>query len=387
MIYTDRISRGQRRLLFIGVPAAITVGVLIGALLWGHQRAEETVPRLPEVVQLPGSESTRSLAFAPDGKSLVIGSLGAGLRVVGLARTPLREDEAAALPADVTEIPWPEIDRKWMGSLGLKALAVSPDGRAVALAGDAGPTRRESYLLDDLYLPVGVAGLWDLGTGKWRARWSYEEGAKAIDISPDDKLFAVSASFVEIRDTATGDLVQDSSSWHSDYFRANSGGVYQVVFSPDGKTVAMSGGDEVVLLDLGTRKLTLLKIDGLSGETPQAIAFSPDGRLLAAVGDRLRLWDTGTRSPVADFPMDHRDSMVTFAPDSKSFVTAGEAGDAVRLWDVSTRKPIATMPEKRGFYTIAFSPDGTTVALGTNYSGPGWSNVVMWNVTRYARPE
>ena len=74
-----------------------------------------------------------------------------------------------------------------------------------------------------------------------------------------------------------------------------------------------------------------------------AVAFSRDGKLLAAAGGdgMVRLWNPATGQPVgAPLPAGTGGGVtaVAFSPDGKLLASAGADG-TVRLWNPATRQP------------------------------------------------
>ena len=130
---------------------------------------------------------------------------------------------------------------------------------------------------------------------------------------------------------------------------------------------------------------------------PQAsvngIAFSPDGRTLAAGGERsIQLWDVSTRRPLGAPLMGHTEQVncVAFSPDGTTLASGsgmdhvsgrpddfavGHADKAIHLWDVRTRQALGSPlvpPSQPGIVpgfsgsveNLAFSPDGGKVVCG-----------------------
>jgi WD40 repeat protein len=109
----------------------------------------------------------------------------------------------------------------------------------------------------------------------------------------------------------------------------------------------------------------------IPGDSVSAVAFSPDGKMLATVGyhGRIRLWDVATRRQIGA-PMSadgYYLSAVAFSPDGKTLATASYDGTA-RLWDVATHRQIGApmTADSRFVNAVAFSPDGKTLATASD---------------------
>ncbi len=111
----------------------------------------------------------------------------------------------------------------------------------------------------------------------------------------------------------------------------------------------------------------LLTLPG-NGQFPRELAFSKDGRRLAAFahsGDAgARVWDLATNRPLADVSQTRAGQRVGFTCGALSSggatLALGDAAGAVTLWAVATGqklRPLGQLPGRVS--SIAFSPDGT----------------------------
>jgi len=143
-----------------------------------------------------------------------------------------------------------------------------------------------------------------------------------------------------------------------------------LAFSPDGRQVAASGFHEVTLWKTADGTLDR-RLAGLA-ERVYEIAYSPDGRWLAtASGDpgqfgAVKLWlaePGGGGKPVRDL-LETTDSVfaVTFSPDNKLVAAAG-ADRAVRIWEVESGKQVALIEDHADWILdLSFSPDSKRLA-------------------------
>jgi WD40 repeat protein len=164
-----------------------------------------------------------------------------------------------------------------------------------------------------------------------------------------------------------------------------------IAFSPNGKLLAfntLEGEDEVpviTLWDVAKRKESaILRVStGASAlGTGYALAFSPDGKTLAAVGARVTLFDVATGKAKATFK---GSGPAAFSPDGKTLATVGDE-HTVTLWDLSTGKEKLTFAVTRDRWflcSLAFSPNGKTLAAGSGLSGseglPADGDITLWD--------
>jgi WD40 repeat protein len=160
-------------------------------------------------------------------------------------------------------------------------------------------------------------------------------------------------------------------------------GVSRLALSPEGKTIAAAEvwreGEKgpykrrVTLWDLASCKV---KASLAADESTSALAFSPDGKVLAwsayvlkdnklaAVEVRRHDLTSGSDLPalssrVSKYPL----SCIAFSPDGRALAGAEHQGQIV-LWDTASAKVrrIIKQEETRRITSLAFAPDGRTLA-------------------------
>jgi hypothetical protein len=153
-------------------------------------------------------------------------------------------------------------------------------------------------------------------------------------------------------------------------FKKDKHGGWCVAFSPDGRTVAASGRG-LWVWDAATGK-ELYQKPGAGGAT----AFSPEGFLLAVPLDQLKLLEASTGKEVGRVETDAvswgNHGGVAFSPDGRFLAVTFRK--EVRLLEVATGRKVRDFDAEPG--DVAFSPDGK--ALVTRATG---GTALVWDLS------
>ena len=285
-----------------------------------------------------------------------------------LARLPSPLDKLPFLPAG------PQKPRELVAILGdqrlrhwgpVTCVAISPDGKWVVSGG-----------VDR------VVHFWDATNGQpGPVLPGHGSGITAIAFARDGQLLAVGNNEGLVR---VWHRVDGSAAWKEQVaLKGYVNGTLALVWSPDGKTLAMAGlsmpaADKapvgtIKLWDAvkGTEQTTIEPI--ISGIV--AAAFSPDGKTLALAESGgvkpgfIRLWDVATgmdRAHLYDFP--GMIASLTYGADGKTLVAAGWDG-TVHVWDVAKETLRKAFKPSERVRFVGLAPDGKTLALAGGGTG------------------
>lgn len=316
-----------------------------------------------QIRQFAVPDNIHALALSPDGKTLAIGG-DAAVHLMNLNSATI----VRTLPAS---------------DGGVSALAFSPDGATLA----SGSIRSNQV------------SLWDLATGaKLRTAVACDGGVVALAWSPDGQTLAAGGfdqdTWREARELFTTDQALQAARAYEDTLRllspttgqtmqalrGGAGGVWSLAWSTDGATLFSGSNDGSILSwSLGSdvaRRLPLGSPRKLSG-----IATTQDGHTLivADLQQSIHVWNLGNGHQVGSLEATANDeiSAIAISPDG-STVAAGTRprrrnvdhdSPRIRLWDLARQTPLSLgqidgPTGDNDVHALAFSPNGRALAIG-----------------------
>lgn len=138
----------------------------------------------------------------------------------------------------------------------------------------------------------------------------------------------------------------------------------------DGNILAVAVNGDIQLWDVNRRRRLDVKflVDNMN---VNGLAFSPDGKTLAAGGSRVYLFDADSgESKGRALQINGNVSSLVFSPDNNTMAIA--VGKDILLWDVAKQMIIGRSPRnvggKKEICFLAFSPDSNTLAVAETNS-------------------
>ncbi len=158
------------------------------------------------------------------------------------------------------------------------------------------------------------------------------------------------------------------------------GDVRSVLFSPDGKWLAVSTGQLIKIWEWESNAGAGKEIASINGGI--GAAFSKDGTLLAFPGqneyysDGLMIWDIAAKAKKLFIEDDNVQSPV-FSPDGKQLAAA--VGSTIKEWELATGKELAPMKDghKCSISSILFANGGKGLI-----SADGKGNILALGIRR-----
>jgi WD40 repeat protein len=299
-----------------------------------------------QVYQVAYSSDGKLIAAPGHRKTVRVWDASTGKRVFTLAgHSDLISDVAFSPDSkQLASASWDKTVKLWDARTGrlVRTIALSDQVGSVAFS----PDGKQLVTGDGVPGGAGAVKVWEVATGKERfVTRGHPEAVLRVAYSPDGKRIASGGldGVARVWDAVTGKEVFSLPAGQGSY-------VYDVVFSPDSKTLCLAAVPlgprrrPITVWDAATGKqLYALRTDPLGGT--YGVAFSPDGKLLASpisehhgtilLAGGVKLWDAATGKGLGSVIGHDREVVsIVFSPDGKRVVSAS-LDHTIKVWDVA----------------------------------------------------
>lgn len=325
------------------------------------------------------TDSLWAVVYSPDGKHIAAAGSDLAIRVYD-AQTGKLEATLTGAKSPVTALAFFPDSNRLVSAGGDRVVVVWDVARQKPIKELAG---HESAILsvavsDDSKQIVSGGAVGDRTVRGFspegdKASWIYSarSGVCAVAIRKGGKHVAAG-----LADGSLVALTLDGNTPKGVSTQAHIAGVSCVAYSPDGNRLASVGGDGILRVWTVAADGALTPVGKFDGQakasvagtfTPlTGVAFSPDGRYVAAVGADtvVRVWDIETKSEVRGL-RGHTDwvTSVAFSPSGRFLASVGVDKDkTLRIFELPPLETSASGGHALGVNAVAASPDGRTVA-------------------------
>jgi WD40 repeat protein/uncharacterized caspase-like protein len=295
------------------------------------------------------------VAFAPDGQTIASSSSDKSLKMWDAASGAERLTFAGHVDfvdaAVLTNKGKTLVSHDSLDAVRVWDLASGKDMRRISLPG-AARAFETMTAFDDGFAGANQDGLitiYDQDGKPLRKLEGHSLGLNALAASPNGKWLASGGNerWARVWNIADGKEVATIDFPGGDGYHNES-----LAFSPDSHRLALgTSRSEVRVIELPSGKELFSKADAEETGFILGLAFSPDGATIASAGGtgKIRLIDAATGAPIRAFG-EHASRALVFTPDGKRLWSGSEDG-TLTLWNVSDGTAVRSIPAHSGYVT------------------------------------